>query len=124
VIYVDWVEHVAAAIARLTADSGWVVQAGAILDAVDVTDETTMAVLGRSRPRHAATQIHVDHVSPPALFVVQHHRVVTGNAENRSGQTSSNIGCRHTSIHRMSCGRRSTTTTATYSSVGTASVCR
>ena len=45
-IYVDWVEHVAAAIARLTADSGWVVQAGAILDPVDVTDETTMAVFG------------------------------------------------------------------------------
>ena len=45
-IYVDWVEHVTGAIAKLTAHSGWIVQPEAILGSAPVTDEARSAVFG------------------------------------------------------------------------------
>jgi hypothetical protein len=42
--YVDWVEHVARAVASRTASSGWIVRPSDILGTTDATDEASLAV--------------------------------------------------------------------------------
>ncbi len=42
--YVEWVEHVARAVAALTAESGWVVRPDAILASTDVAGESETVV--------------------------------------------------------------------------------